>query len=179
MVRRLGRATLVTRTPPVEQADLPEWLNSARRPVTIARGDKGGTSMRNIVVGYDGSDTAKRALDRAAELAPGGATVTVVSAVHVHPPAGRAAGPIDADEVSERRHELAEAEKVLGEKGVKSTLVEGHGDPAEVIVDQAKEIGADLIVVGTRGMTAPARIVLGSVSTKVVHEAPCDVLVVR
>ncbi len=135
--------------------------------------------MLNIVVAYDGSDTAKRALDRAAELAKDGATVTVVSAVHVHPPAGRSAGPIDQGEVSERRQELAEAEALLGEKGIKPELVEGHGDPGEVIVDQAKESGADLIVVGTRGLNVAERMLLGSVSTKVLHDAPCDVLVVR
>jgi nucleotide-binding universal stress UspA family protein len=134
--------------------------------------------MRNIVVGYDGSETAKRALERAAELASG-AAVTVVSAVHVHPAAGRSAGPVDPDEVSERRQELAEAEALLGEKGITPELVEGHGDPADVIVDQAKESGADLIVVGTRGLSMAERVLLGSVSTRVIHEAPCDVLVVR
>jgi nucleotide-binding universal stress UspA family protein len=134
--------------------------------------------MRNIVVGYDGSDTAKRALGRAAELA-NGASVTVVSAVHVHPAAGRSAGPVDPDEVSERRQELAEAETLLAEKGITPELVEGHGDPAEVIVEQAKGTGADLIVVGSRGLSLAERVLLGSVSTKVLHEAPCDVLVVR
>lgn len=134
--------------------------------------------MQNIVVGYDGSETAKRALARAAELA-NGATVTVVSAVHVHPAAGRSAGPVDPDEVSERRQELAEAETLLREKGITPQLVEGHGDPAEVIVDQAKESGCDLIVIGTRGLNIAERLLLGSVSTKVLHDAPCDVLVVR
>ena len=136
--------------------------------------------MRNIVVGYDGSETAKRALERTAELASKeGATVTAVSAVQVLPPAGRSAGAIDPDEVTERRQELSEAEAFLAEKGIKANLVEGHGDPAEVIVDAAKETGADLIVVGTRGLSTAERVLLGSVSTKVLHDAPCDVLVVR
>jgi nucleotide-binding universal stress UspA family protein len=135
--------------------------------------------MRSIVVGYDGSETAKRALERAAEVAEAGATITVVSAVRVHAAAGRGGGPVDPDEVSERRHELAEAKTLLGEKGIEPNLVEGHGDPADVIANQAKEGGADLVVVGTRGRNVAARVLLGSVSTKVVHEAPCDVLVVR
>jgi nucleotide-binding universal stress UspA family protein len=67
----------------------------------------------------------------------------------------------------------------LGEKGISSRLVEGRGDPADVLVEEAKEAGADLIVVGSRGQNPVARAVLGSVSAKVVHEAPCDVLVVR
>ena len=48
-----------------------------------------------------------------------------------------------------------------------------------MIVQEAEESGADLIVVGTRGLNAAKRLVLGSVSTNVVHHAPCDVLVVH
>ena len=50
---------------------------------------------------------------------------------------------------------------------------------AEVIIEAAKQANADLIVVGTHGHGAAKRLVLGSVSTKLAHEAPCDVLVVR
>jgi nucleotide-binding universal stress UspA family protein len=57
--------------------------------------------------------------------------------------------------------------------------IEGHGNPADVLVEEAEESGADLIVVGTRGLNAARRLVLGSVSTNVVQHAPCDVLVVR
>ena len=135
--------------------------------------------MRNIVVGYDGSETGKRALERAAELAKDGATVTVVSAVHVHPGLGRSGGSLEPDELSERRQELAEAKTVLSGKGIESSLVEGRGEPAEVIVEEAKQSGADLIVVGSRGLNVASRVLLGSVSTKVLHDAPCDVLVVR
>jgi nucleotide-binding universal stress UspA family protein len=53
------------------------------------------------------------------------------------------------------------------------------GNPAEVIVQEAEDSGADLIVVGTRGLHATKRLFIGSVSTNVVHHAPCDVLVVR
>ena len=134
--------------------------------------------MKNIVVGYDGSDAAKRALERAAEVADG-ATVTVVSAVHVMPPIGRAAVQIDPDEIAERRRELGEAKELLAGKGVSAKVVETHGDPADGIVETAKEGGADLVIVGTRGANFASRVLLGSVSTKVLHEAPCDVLVVR
>ena len=48
-----------------------------------------------------------------------------------------------------------------------------------MLVQQAREAGADLIAVGTRGLNAAQRALLGSVSTKVVHHAECDVLVVR
>jgi len=136
--------------------------------------------MRNIVVGYDGSEPAKRALSAAAELA-GGADVTVVSAVQLASVTGRGPIPaVDPYEVAERQRELAEAAAFLREtRGIAPREVEGHGDPADVIIDEAKAVGADLVVVGTRGLGAAARLVLGSISTKVLHHAPCDVLVVR
>jgi nucleotide-binding universal stress UspA family protein len=60
--------------------------------------------------------------------------------------------------------------------------VETHarvGDPASVLIDVAAGTGADLIVVGNKGMTGMARFLLGSVPNKVAHHAPCDVLIVR
>jgi nucleotide-binding universal stress UspA family protein len=136
--------------------------------------------MSTIVVGYDGSETAKHALERAAAIAaPTGSTVTVVSVVYVAAPAGRAGLYVDPDDVAEVRHELAEAEEILAWKGVQAETIERRGDAAEAILETAEEVGADLIVVGTRGLNVAERLVLGSVSTRIIHEAPCDVLVVR
>lgn len=59
-----------------------------------------------------------------------------------------------------------------------STRVE-MGEPAEVICETAKSLGSDLLVVGARGHNAAQRFLLGSVSDRVVHHAPCPVLVVR
>jgi nucleotide-binding universal stress UspA family protein len=53
------------------------------------------------------------------------------------------------------------------------------GDPAPVIADKAREIGADLVVVGSRGHTGIGSLFMGSVSTKIVQIAPCSVMVVR
>jgi nucleotide-binding universal stress UspA family protein len=137
--------------------------------------------MKSIVVGYDGSEQSKRALAKAAELAGKfGASVTVVNAGVVHGgPAVHGALPVDPDELAEVQTELAEARSILQGQGITAKLVEGRGDPAEAIVETAKDSGADLVVVGTRGQNPVARLVLGSVSTRVAHEAPCDVLVVR
>jgi nucleotide-binding universal stress UspA family protein len=134
--------------------------------------------MQNIILGYDGSESARRALERVAELASG-ASVTVVAAVHVMPQFGRAPLQIDPEEIDERRRELHEAKAALEAKGIETHAVEAHGDPAEAILEAAEKAGADLVVVGTRGANIASRVLLGSVSTKVVHEAPCDVLVVR
>jgi len=132
-----------------------------------------------IVVGYDGSEAAKRALAKAAELAGSGGSVTVVSAVGVHAGAVHGAIPVDPDELAERSAELGEAKSILGQSGLEPLLVEGRGDPADAIVEEAKSSGADLVVVGARGQNVVERALVGSVSTKVLHHAPCDVLVVR
>jgi nucleotide-binding universal stress UspA family protein len=135
--------------------------------------------MKRIVVGFDGSDNARKALARAAEIA-NGATIAVVSATSpqkfLRDPAVSAEDPADVEARSEA---LAEARKYLEEKGITGQYVTGHGNPADVIVQEAEESGADLIVVGTRGHNLAQRAILGSVSTNVVHHATVDVLVVR
>lgn len=138
-----------------------------------------GVGVQSILVAYDGSEHSRRALERAAELAKDGATVTVISVVEVGVTAGRGPVLVDPDEAEERRHDLDEAVAFLSDKGIEARAIEGHGDPGEAIAEEAGKAGADLVVVGTRGRNVAARLLLGSVSTKVVQRAPCDVLVVR
>jgi nucleotide-binding universal stress UspA family protein len=133
---------------------------------------------KRIVVGYDGSEAARRALERAAELAGYGTTVTVVSVV----PAvyGNGLPPLaDPDDVERARHLLDDARGELVLRHVTVSTRDPIGDPAEQIVGTAEELGADLVVVGTHNGNAVERLVLGSTSTSVLHHAPCDVLVVR
>lgn len=134
--------------------------------------------MHKIVVGYDGSQSAHRALRRAAGLGPNGITVTVVSAVPLDV-TSLGPEPAEPSELAERARQLEEALRFLNERGIKAGGVESEGNPADVILEEAKRVGADLVVVGTGGKNAVERFVLGSVSDKVVHRAPCDVLVVR
>jgi nucleotide-binding universal stress UspA family protein len=83
------------------------------------------------------------------------------------------------EEDEERRHELAEARTALAEKGIEATVVERKGEAVSMIIDEAEKEGADVIVMGTRGVNAAERWLLGSVSSRVVQHAPCNVLVVR
>jgi len=138
------------------------------------------TRVRTIVVGYDGSDSARRALGRAAELAGVGregeeARIVVVHATHpLYPP------PYDiADQDEEARGEvlLEEARQLLLARGVEPETRSAVGGAAQELVGAAKEVKAETIVVGRR--RSPAAHMLGSVSSRVVAEAPCDVLVVR
>ncbi len=137
--------------------------------------------MERIVVGFDGSEHARKALARAADIS-NGATVAVVSAAKVErlvrDPSG-GVEPIDPADAEAREKALSEAREFLEGRGVTGVYVAGTGSPADVIVQEAKESGADLIVVGTRGLSSAKQLFMGSVSTNVVHHASCDVLVVR
>jgi nucleotide-binding universal stress UspA family protein len=134
--------------------------------------------VSSIVVGYDGSPAARRALERAAQLADGN-PVTVVSAVPLL--ATSPEGPVANLEPDREARETAlrEAAALLAERQAESRLVEGFGDAADVILEEARKGDAELIVVGSRGLHGAKRLLLGSVSGKVASHAPCDVLVVR
>ena len=135
--------------------------------------------MKTIVVGYDGSDCAKRALDRAVRLCEQGTKVEVVGAVHIAPQVKGSISAVDPIEKEERERDLDEASKVLEQAGVEARTVIAHGDPARAIAHCAEEANADLIVVGTHGRGTVGRALRGSVSAGLLHHAPCDVLVVR
>jgi nucleotide-binding universal stress UspA family protein len=131
-----------------------------------------------IVVGYDGSDPAKRALQRAADLAADGDRIVVVASAEAHARSGITSGAhLDPSEFQQRGTHLEDAKRLLSERGLDIEAVEAQGDPGTSIVEAGKD--ADLIIVGSRGLNPVQRMLLGSVSSKVVHRAPCDVLVVR
>jgi nucleotide-binding universal stress UspA family protein len=113
------------------------------------------------------------------ELCTNDEVVEVVSAVRLMPQVKGAVTIVDPIEAEEAKRALEEAGSMLRERGISAKLVEGHGEPGRVIAKEAEEAKADLIVVGTHGRRAVGRAVLGSVSTGVLHQAHCDVLVVR
>ena len=69
---------------------------------------------------------------------------------------------------------LREAAAQAEAAGVTAAVFAREGDPADAILDVAEERGADLIVVGNRGLTGAKRFLLGSVPNKVSHHAPCS-----
>jgi nucleotide-binding universal stress UspA family protein len=144
--------------------------------------------FRSIVVGTDGSDTAKKAVTTAADLAKQiGATLDIVSAYEPVPQSrlreeSRQA-PEDMQWMINPREDveatLRYAAEEVEESGIDVETFAREGDPADAILDVAEERGADLIVVGNKGMTGAKRFLLGSVPNKVSHHAPCSVLIVR
>jgi len=140
----------------------------------------------SIVVGTDGSATAERAVAHAASLATvDGARVIVVTAYT--PGSAGTADAVDvvpedirftltdrvqAEELAERGRQLAK------EGGAPKVVVQAiEGEPAHVLLEAARDFDADLIVVGSKGLTSSAHFVFGSVASSVAHHAPCDVLV--
>ncbi len=137
--------------------------------------------MKTIVLGYDDTVPAKRALERTAQLAKAfHANVIVVSVAPVLAPAAHGIGPVDpADPPELHEEQLEHARVLLRERGVE---VESHaalGDPAEMILDVAQARHADLIVVGAREVGLVQRLLGQSVSGAVERKAHCDVLVVH
>ena len=141
-----------------------------------------------VVVGTDGSDTAKEAVRQAADLARKvGATLDVVSAYEPVPESRlreeRRDVPADLAHVVTPKEDvegiLKEAANELSKDGVQVQTFARQGDPADAILDVAEEHNADLIIVGNKGMTGAKRFLLGSVPNKVSHHAPCSVLIVR
>jgi nucleotide-binding universal stress UspA family protein len=128
-----------------------------------------------IVVGTDGSETAERAVDRAGVLAAAlGVPVHVVSAFKA---SASQMAPSSGEDRTRAQENVDSAKQRLGESGVDSETHVWAGNPAEGLVKVADEAGAQMIVVGNRGMTG-ARRVLGSVPNDVSHQANCSVLIV-
>jgi nucleotide-binding universal stress UspA family protein len=134
---------------------------------------------RWIVVGYDGSEAAERALVRAAdEAGERDALVIVTSTAQVYS-AVPAAEPL-LEPAADPSELLAAAKATVTARTSLAdvVVVAREGDPAEELLEVAREAKADLVIVGRRGKDFVARTLLGSVATRVVEHAPCDVLVV-
>jgi nucleotide-binding universal stress UspA family protein len=119
---------------------------------------------KRIVVGFDGTEGARRALDAASQLMGYGSTMTVVRV--------RGDGPHDG------RDPLDAARDLLIERLISARYEGRVGDPADEIVGVARDLDADVIVVGRRGPRERNGAGPGSVSADVVRHAACDVLVV-
>ena len=91
----------------------------------------------------------------------------------------RYAGYADPKDEEEQRRVLRSARDVLEQEGISITAFGPVGDPADEILVAARSFEAELIVVGARSLGTVKRLVLGSVSTKVMHDANCDVLIVK
>ena len=146
------------------------------------------SAYRMILVGTDGSETSFRAVDRAAQLAAAtGATLLLASAYSPMPERERASaadrlgdlaykvqGSTPADDALRAARERAVA---AGARDIQQESV--VGDAVDVISRLAKDRGAELVVIGNRGLNSLAGRILGSVPANLSHRSPVDVLIVH
>ncbi|MDQ3802426.1 MAG: universal stress protein [Acidobacteriota bacterium] len=141
-----------------------------------------------ILLAVDGSEYSAAAVEEvAARPWPSGTRVRVLSAVErVVPPAAEvwydAGGSLEQarQEMTKHADQLtAGVAETLRGGGLTAETAVRDGDPRSVIVDEAKEWDADLIVVGSHGYTGLKRWLLGSVAQAVAGHAPCSVEIVR
>ncbi len=139
--------------------------------------------FQRILVPVDGSSDAHQALEVALDLAARlGARLTVFEVVEDFGPLPGyyEAPPSGVDRVTwlaDQRFE--DVMPALAETAVTWERRVEAGDPADTICRVAEEGAFDLVVIGSRGLSAVRRFLVGSVSDRVVHHAPCPVLVVR
>jgi nucleotide-binding universal stress UspA family protein len=129
--------------------------------------------LSTIAVATDGSDTAQRAVESAFDLAKRyDAAVVILTAYTVDPgDEGWASGS-----ATHAERVLADAEEAAAGRGLSCSSAMSEGEPGEVVVALAEQHGADLLVVGNKGMH---RRLLGSVPNTISHRASCSVLVVK
>lgn len=135
---------------------------------------------KNILVAADGSENSLRATEQAAEIASllEGVKVELVSVIAIDVYSDMVYDPIEAHGEAQREI-IKEALDILTDAEVSHEVVLLHGRPADEIIRYAEESGADLLVMGSRGLGALREFALGSVSHKVLTHAKCPVLVVK
>jgi nucleotide-binding universal stress UspA family protein len=153
------------------------------RNLTAACQPRKESAMTTIVIATDGSPEAREAVEYGLDLAAEEHAHAVL--LQVMPPVDRArldrggaVRPV-ADEIRLRdAPALEDAERHAAERGVDAKTAVVAGNPADEIVAYADSIGADMIVIGSRGSGAVAGALLGSVSRDVLYESRLPVVVV-
>jgi nucleotide-binding universal stress UspA family protein len=138
--------------------------------------------FKKILIGYDGSDGAKKALTKGIEIAKvAGAEIYILSVGRIPEYAEIISEIEEAKEQAQKFYEKIqkEAYDTANKEGISCKTLIKYGKPGDVIVDTATEIGADLIIVGVHKHSALKRRLLGATADKVVDNATCSVLVVK
>ncbi|MFA5352802.1 MAG: universal stress protein [Thermodesulfovibrionales bacterium] len=164
-------------------------IKSLQVPMLVVRGEKaekatiGSVAVKRIVFATDFSEPALKAMDTARSLAEAASAEVVVVHVASRQDLEKAVRSCQEPEAETcRRNAVREAEERLasllsGWEGVEGVVT--MGEPYEAINETAKERGADLIIMGARGLSYMKGIVLGSVSESVVKSSPCPVMIIH
>ncbi len=132
-----------------------------------------------VVAAVDGSEHTKSVVDTAVQFAAGGEIHLIYVTSYAIYPYGALDGgpPVDFERIQRAHTDAVWAE--VGTLPPNAQTVTLEGDAAATIVEYAKSVDADLIVIGSRGRGAFGTLLLGSVSHGVVHAADRNVLIVR
>ncbi len=135
---------------------------------------------KKIITGYDGSERALRAVEEAADLATAiGASLHLVSAVskkdNVHE-IGESSDKLFLSDSEIAKDQLINIASKLNHLEISTAVIAGA--PAQVMVNEAQAVGADLILIGNRHVQGISR-VLGSIAEDIAHKAPCAVLIAK
>jgi len=143
---------------------------------------------KKILLATDGSEHSRHAAAQVAQLAKDmGAEVEVLSVAVIHPAYGglhmgaTAVSGEESDAEKAARLAVTDTAAVLKEQGVeaKTVVVVAMGNPAHAICQEAEDAGADLIVIGSRGLGRTGTLLMGSTSQQVIHCSALPVLVIR
>jgi nucleotide-binding universal stress UspA family protein len=135
------------------------------------------TARPIVLVGYDGSEPAQRALEHAAGLVGRRGSVSVINVIKAQSVSSRWVTVTDKERADQDRL-LRESERVLTRLGVDAKIIAAAGDPATEILAASESIGAGVIVIGRRKRLTP-RLVRTPLSNTLVRKAGIDVLVVH
>jgi nucleotide-binding universal stress UspA family protein len=133
-----------------------------------------------ILLATDGSPNSRAAATRALDLARTyGSELKVLSVINIPESIDGQAEDLAPALYHIHRDNVAEITGQAAGRALKAEGLVGVGRPAQVITQMARELQADLIIMGSHGRTGIKRLLLGSVTEKVIGQAPCPVLVVK
>lgn len=143
--------------------------------------------MRNVLVAFDGSDSAKRAIQYLIDFAREHSATLEVNLINVQQPplvygeymTGDLIERIEESAAKQAQHLLDWPAEQLQAAGITHSRHTAQGNIPEQIGLAVKKLGCDTVVMGTRGLGNFSGLLMGSVATRVVHEVPVPVLLVK
>lgn len=137
-----------------------------------------------ILVPVDGSDNSYRALEAALVLSEKlGSNISVVNVMEqvpiTHIESEKLLSELLEAYKKENQEVLSKCSDIARQKGIAIKTVLLQGNPAPVILDYSKKENFDLVIMGSRGMGKFKELIIGSVSSKIVHHSPCAIMIIR
>jgi nucleotide-binding universal stress UspA family protein len=137
-----------------------------------------------ILVPVDGSDNSYKALEAALVLSEKlGSNISVVNVMEqvpiTHIESEKLLNELLEAYKKENQEILSKCSDIAHQKGITIKTVLLQGNPAPVILDYSKKENFDLVIMGSRGMGKFKELILGSVSSKIMHHSPCAIMIIR